>query len=255
LAAHRPPPSRTPHWHARSDIASLLTFDAAELHGVVVPRQSPWGAADSEDNPRVPLVDIARQWVAVEVRLAHIRSARRRGGAAAAAAGEQQPDGETSPDAPPRPARAAVELPAHVKAFKAAHAAAAAAASAAGAGAGSDADAPPPPPPPPPPVAAVPTTASNFLTAAAERARLATLNRKRTAIAASALLLQQQKLAAGGGAASAAASASASASAAPEAALRSSTNALQLRYPVVYKYQEGYTNAVRRPVLLSDFLG
>ena len=33
---------------------------------------------------------------------------------------------------------------------------------------------------------------------------------------------------------------------------RSSTNAAAQRYPVLYKFQEGFTNAVRRPVQLAD---
>lgn len=249
------------------DITLLLTFEASETHGVSVPRQSPWGAADSETNPRVPLNDVARQWAAVEVRLTHIRSKRLRAGGEDGGGGD---GGATSPEATERAtvARVTVALPAHVKAIQAAAVAAAAATaaapSAAAAAAAKSAASMHEHSAAPLPTAAAPT-ASNFLTAAAERSRLAELNRKRTAIAAASQLAQVQRvqLAAasadgdgrGGEALSVAPTTAASKAAAAAAQqLRGSSNAAALRYPVLYKFQEGFTNAVRRPVLLSDFL-
>lgn len=70
---------------------------------------------------------------------------------------------------------------------------------------------------------------NTFLTHAAEKSRAAGIARKRMSIAAS----EAVKVLAGG----------------PVAAANTKT-----RYPVVYRYQEGFTNAVRRTVKLSDLL-
>jgi hypothetical protein len=74
----------------------------------------------------------------------------------------------------------------------------------------------------------------SFLAAAANRSRQAELARKR------------QGLSGAPKPGAAAGLAGAKPSGTPTAAAK--------HYPVIYRYQEGYTNAVRRPVRISDFV-
>ena len=94
----------------------------------------------------------------------------------------------------------------------------------------------------------------SFLTVAAQRSRLAQAARKRSAMSAPG----QAAAAAASAAATSAAAASPSVggSELPEASVGLVVAAASgsARYPVVYRYQEGFTNAVRRIVRLRDFI-
>jgi hypothetical protein len=76
--------------------------------------------------------------------------------------------------------------------------------------------------------------------------------RQKTAAAAEAKAVASEGL--GAAARASAEAASAAAAAGPVAGSTGSVASMQMRYPVVFKFQEGFTNAVRRPVRLEDFL-
>ena len=216
-----------------------LTFDAIELHGVRVPQQLPWGDANSDENPRQPLIDMARQWSMVEVRMAGIRRARRiEQEIEKNVLNEANIDANTNHGDP----NTQVSLPEHVKAIKeAAIASSNESMKKHGEKVSTrlvneilnlvDSDGP-----------IKSSTSQNFLATAAENARRSELNRKRTAIAVASKTKDEEQIH------------DTNIQKQQSKESTQSGNPLQIRYPIIYKFQEGYTNAVRRPVLLRDFL-
>lgn len=227
------------------DLTTLVQFDASNAFagkGKEAPVQDPF----AEDLRVGVLSHTVREKLAAEVTLARIRVHHSRELLeTAAAGGAGEAGGVPAPAAP-----VAVPLAEHVRqqleGFKTAAAAAAAAAAAPPAAASAmDEDTPPKP-------AAAPTAAT-FLALAAEQARGRAHERRRNVIATSVAAQQAQAqalLAAPAGGSGGSAGAAAAGPAAP-APVQPRTKPV---FAVAYKFHEGFTNAVRRPVRLTDFV-
>lgn len=201
------------------------------------------------------LPEILKERIAHEVKLARIRAAytyRDRASTststatatAASAAANSITSGVADAEGSGGAAAKAGALPEHVRrqlaAFGSGASAAAIAASAASAGGMADVD------------EAQPVKALSFLEQAALRSRQNMAARKRAIVASSGAASNTASCGAGAGADGAGAGAGAGAGISGGNA--SAGGGLQ-RFPVHYKFQEGFTNAVRRPVRAEDWLG